>query len=113
MGIEHVVFVGLVVGAWFFLFRWGKTSSADARKLVAAGARLIDVRSAGEFSGGHLEGAINIPVEKLSGRVAELKKSDKPIVLYCASGARSGHAKRILTGAGITGVHDLGAMSRY
>ena len=35
MGIEHVVFVGLVVGAWFFLFRWGKTSSAEARKLVA------------------------------------------------------------------------------
>jgi rhodanese-related sulfurtransferase len=102
-----------IVLLWLVLPRLGKTSSAEARKLVEAGARLIDVRSPGEFGGGHLPGAINIPVDQIGSRVAELKKSDKPIVLYCASGMRSGQAKRILAGAGIAGLHDLGAMSRW
>jgi rhodanese-related sulfurtransferase len=102
-----------IVLLWLVLPRLGKTSSTEARKLVEAGARLIDVRSPGEFGGGHLPGAINIPVDQIASRVAELKKSDKPIVLYCASGMRSGQAKRILAGAGIAGLHDLGAMSRW
>lgn len=102
-----------IILLWLILPRLGKTSSAEARKLVEAGARLIDVRSPAEFGGGHLPGAVNIPLDQLAARAAELKKSDKPIVLYCASGMRSGQAKRILAGAGIAGLHDLGAMSRW
>lgn len=102
-----------IAALWFFFSRWGKVPAAKARELVAAGARLVDVRTAGEFGGGHLPGAINIPLDQLSGRLGELKKGDKPVVLYCASGARSGQAKRILTSGGIADVHDLGAMSRW
>lgn len=113
MGIEHLIFAALLVGGWFFLFRYGKTSSAEARRLVAEGARLVDVRTAGEFGGGHLPGAVNIPLDQIESRAGELKKLGKPVVLYCASGARSGQAKRILAGAGIADVHDLGGMSRW
>ncbi len=51
--------------------------------------------------------------EEYKKRYAELKKAGKPIVLYCASGARSGQAKRILVGAGLSDVHDLGGMGRW
>ncbi len=45
--------------------------------------------------------------------MAELGRKDRPIVLYCHSGNRSGRAKRLLQGAGFTSVHDLGPMSRW
>ena len=98
---------------WLVLPRLGKISAAKAKELVQAGARLVDVRTPGEFGGGHLPGAINIPLDQIAARAAELSKSDKPIVLYCACGMRSGQAKRILARAGIAEVHDLGAMSRW
>ena len=47
-------------------------SGEEAKKLVKAGARLIDVRTAQEFSGGHLSGARNIPLHELGGRLEEL-----------------------------------------
>ena len=114
MSLQTVVLVVLAVAAWFFLFRYGKTSSSEAHRLVAAGARLVDVRTPGEFSGGALPGAINIPLDQLSARVGELtKEPGKPVVLYCASGMRSGQARRLLTGAGLAEVYDLGGMGRW
>jgi rhodanese-related sulfurtransferase len=113
MSTEMIVAVAIAVAAWFFLFRYGKTSSAEAHRLVESGARLVDVRTPGEFAGGHLPGALNIPLSDLEARAGELKKDPKPVVLYCASGVRSGQAKRILASAGIAEVYDLGAMSRW
>ncbi len=113
MDTQTIVVLALVAAAWFFFFRWGKTSSAEAHRLVAAGARLVDVRTPGEFAGGALPGAVNIPLDQLSTRVGELQKDPKPVVVYCASGMRSGQAKRILAGAGLTEVYDLGGMSRW
>ena len=82
-----------------------------ARKLVAAGAILVDVRSPGEFAAGHLEGARNIPVGELSSRLGELPK-DKPIVVYCAVGARSATAAGLLAEAGYD-VRNLGKMAAW
>ena len=113
MDTQTILFVVLVAAAWFFMFRYGKTSSAEAHRLVAAGARLVDVRTPGEFSGGALPGAINIPLGDLPGRVGELKKDPRPVVVYCASGMRSGQAKRILAGAGLAEVYDLGGIGRW
>lgn len=102
-----------VVG--FFLWRRfaGKTSAVDARKLVADGAALIDVRSPGEFGGGHLPGAKNIPVGDIGRRAGEIGPKDQPVVLYCASGMRSASAASQLRSLGFTQVHDLGAMARW
>jgi rhodanese-related sulfurtransferase len=91
----------------------GKISPEKARSLVAEGARLVDVRSPGEFAGGHLDGALNIPVGDLSSRMAELGDKAKPVVLYCASGMRSASAAGTLRRAGFADVHDLGAMARW
>lgn len=88
------------------------TPGAEAKALVKAGAVLVDVRTPEEFAAKHLDGAINIPVDDLEARKAELPK-DKDVVLYCRSGARSARAKTLLASAGYTKVHNLGPMSNW
>ena len=77
---------------------------------IAAGARLVDVRTPAEFKDGSYPGAINIPISVLPVRMNELEPKDKPIVLYCASGARSGQGARILKSAGFTDVVNAGGL---
>ncbi len=99
----------------FFIFRgfFGKSSSEDARALVAKGARLVDVRSPGEFAGGHLPDAVNIPVDEIARRADEIGPRDGGVVVYCASGVRSASAAGTLRKLGFNPVADLGAMSRW
>lgn len=50
----------------------------------------IDVRTAEEFTAGHIEGAINIPVEQISAKISQLTEDkNAPIHLYCRSGRRA------------------------
>jgi len=86
-----------------------------AHELVAKkGALLLDVRTPGEFSGGHLDGATNIPVQELEAKLSTLTaKKDQDIVVYCRSGHRSNQAAEILKKAGFTKVHDLGSISNW
>lgn len=91
---------------------------ALAHRLVAEGAILLDVRTPEEFSGRHLGGAVNIPVEDLESKLAEVEKltggnKKKPIVVYCATGARSKYAKKALVKAGYEQVSNLGAISAW
>lgn len=60
---------------------------------------LLDTRTAGEYSGGHIEGFINIPVDELRERLDEIGK-EKPVYVICQSGLRSYIACRILSGNG-------------
>jgi len=105
----------LLVAAVVYLMwpKGGDVSGSEARALVDKGALLLDVRTPGEFAGGHIEGAVNIPVQELGQRLAELGDKDRPIVVYCRSGKRSSRAAGVLKGAGHGAVHDLGAMSRW
>jgi len=68
--------------------------------------RLVDVRSMGETARGVLPGAELIPLHLIPLRKDELK-GDKPVVLYCQSGARSAQACAFLAQQGITDVHNL------
>ena len=52
---------------------------------------MVDVRDADEFAKGSLKTAVNIPVDQLKKRIAELP-TDKPIVFICGTGARSGES---------------------
>lgn len=70
---------------------------------------LIDVRTAEEFSSGHIHGAVNIPVEALESRLSEVPE-DQPVVVYCRSGNRSAQASQILAQAGYSTVYDLGGI---
>jgi rhodanese-related sulfurtransferase len=86
---------------------------AQARKLVAAGARLLDVRTSEEFREGAVPGAINLPVDQVEARAMELLPFDEPIVVYCHSGYRSAVAARALRKAGFLQVMDLGSMRNW
>lgn len=83
----------------------------NGRDLVAKGATLLDVRTREEFASGHVEGAKNIPVQELGGRVGEVKKQ-RPVVVYCRSGGRSAAAAQLLRGKGFE-VVDVGAMGNW
>lgn len=76
---------------------------------TGAGHLLVDVRTAEEFASGHIAGAVNIPVQELGSRLAEIGK-DRPVVVYCRSGSRSAQAASILDDAGYSGVYDLGGI---
>jgi phage shock protein E len=99
--------------ALFVMRSIGKISGTRAHELVEGGALLLDVRTPGEFASGHLDGALNVPVQELGSRLGELGDKQRAIVVYCRSGARSGRAKRLLSSRGYASVHDLGAMGRW
>jgi rhodanese-related sulfurtransferase len=77
---------------------------------IKAGARIIDVRNPDEFREGAYPQAKNIPLPTLAMRLNELEPKDKPIVLYCASGARSAQAARILKQSGFTDIVNAGGL---
>lgn len=104
--------VAVAIAGYLMFFGRGDVSSAQARQLVQAGAKLVDVRTPAEFAAGHIAGAINIPVQQLDARLQELEQGSA-VVLYCRSGRRSGSAARILKAAGFAAVHDLGPMARW
>jgi phage shock protein E len=62
---------------------------------------IIDVRSSGEFMGGHVAGSINIPLQEITSKIEEFRSMKQPIVLCCASGNRSGQATQFLKSHGI------------
>lgn len=86
---------------------FGLASATDFKALVSNGAQIIDVRTAGEFQSGHIKGAINIPLQNLSGSLSKIKK-EKPVITCCASGMRSASAKSILKSSGFTEVYNGG-----
>ena len=74
----------------------------DMEKIIAENlGTIVDVRSYGEFQGGHVVGSINIPLNEIPKRMEELRNLKAPLVLCCASGNRSGQAQLFLTEHGI------------
>ena len=67
---------------------------------------LVDTRTAEEFSFGTIPGALNIPLDEMRERLAEIP-ADKPVVLFCAVGLRGYLAQRILMGRGYRNVRNL------
>ena len=100
------------------IFGAGAPSTIDgptARKLVAEGALLVDVRTPEEYHGplGHLRGAVLLPMDTLASRVGELDPA-RPVVTVCRSGARSAQAATLLGKAGFAQVANLaGGMLRW
>lgn len=74
---------------------------------------IIDVRSPSEFTKGHIKGAINIPLDNVSNLSAQIADKTTPVFLYCASGARSAGAARILQADGYTNVTNMGGIMGY
>lgn len=104
--------VALAAVAALFLAKLVLTRRAPAARVaakIAAGATVLDVRSEAEFQGGAYRGAINIPLQQLSARLTRVPR-DRPVVVYCASGARSAMAVRLLKKAGYADVSNAGGL---
>jgi phage shock protein E len=81
------------------LFKSKKAEQIESFK--SRGAVIIDVRTAGEFRNGHIEGSKNYALDNLRSQVKSIKAMEKPIIVCCASGMRSAQAKSILEKEGI------------
>lgn len=81
----------------------------EATRLMNQGGSLVlDVRDAAEFATGHLPRARNIPLAEIASRTSEIAKyKEKPVLVTCRTGARSGAAARALKAAGFTQVQNL------
>ncbi len=83
------------------------TASSAAEQLAASPHPLVvDVRTPREWSEGHVERALNLPLSQLSERLAELPP-DRPLIVYCASGYRSAIAISLLRREGLAQVTNL------
>jgi rhodanese-related sulfurtransferase len=108
----NYVLAAVLAGIVIKFFLSGRADKdADIPALLKDGALLIDTRTPGEFSSGHIEGAVNIPHNLIAQKIGDHPK-DQTIIVYCHSGARSGAAKRALEQAGYTRVVNGGSLSR-
>lgn len=80
---------------------------------VQEGAKVIDVRTPGEYASGHVPGAVNIPMSQLDPLSAEAWPKDQPVYLICAVGGRSQGAADRLAKAGYDARNVLGGTQAW
>ena len=100
---------GVIEALEFRAEAYREVDSREASGLIAnLKPFILDVRTSGEFAGGHIEGAILIPISELQKRLGELKGREKdPLFVYCRSGNRSTVAGKFLVDAGFEQVINL------
>ena len=109
-----VTMIGLAVAAYYIMHSglgnssYGNVDVREARNLLREKGRLmvLDVRTISEYDGGHLQGAINIPVEVLTQYLSQLNKNDE-LLVYCRTGNRSTTAVGILRENGYDRIYHM------
>ena len=99
----------------FFDKLFNRTDINDAIEeyKTTPGAFLIDVRTGPEYEAGHIEGAINVPLNSIHFIVNHVRDIEAPIYVYCQSGARSGQATSMIKEMGFKNVNNIGGLNRY
>lgn len=106
-----IFLIFLLLGAVSYSCGEKKKKKEEIAKLIQEGALIIDVRTPQEYSQGHYPNAINIPHTVIGEHLESLKEyKDKPIIVYCRTGRRSGIAKKILEEAGFKKVYNAGGL---
>lgn len=77
------------------------------KTLISNGAIIIDVRTPNEFNSGHCKTSVNMPLSNLATTLTTLIPNST-IITCCASGMRSGVAKKLLKTNGFTNVYNSG-----
>lgn len=99
--------------AYLYMKRSGQISSKEAIEHLRNGAMVIDVRSAQEFESGHILQAYNMPLDRIDVLApTAVKDKNKVLLLHCATGIRSGLAKKKLEEIGYKNVFNLGSYDR-
>ena len=80
-----------------------ETDLTDLAAAHAGGAPVVDVREPDEYAGGHVPGAVNIPLAQVPARVADVPTGGR-VFIVCASGNRSTDATETLRAAGLDAV---------
>ena len=101
-----VAAVGILIGC----AQRKKTAAGTAETVVPENALLIDVRTAEEFNEGHVENAINVPLQNISSISSVAPDKNTVLYLYCRSGRRVKMAISELQKLGYNNLHDLGGM---
>jgi len=110
-----VLFISIVAISLFVYYNFIPQGSGyeditvkQAKELMEADPSLVilDVRTAAEYNDEHIEGAINIPLDELQQRLAELNHTDT-ILVYCRTGNRSTHAANLLVENGVSGFYHM------
>jgi phage shock protein E len=68
---------------------------------MAIKGTVVDVRTRAEYSGGHVKGSVNIPLQEITSQIEEIKAMEQPIIFCCASGGRSGQATQYFKSLGV------------
>ena len=68
---------------------------------MAIKGTVVDVRTRAEYSGGHVKGSVNIPLQEITSHIEEIKAMEQPIIFCCASGGRSGQATQYFKSLGV------------
>ena len=87
----------------------GLAPKTDFKQLFTNGAIILDVRTKGEFSNGHIKESINIPLDQLKNKLGNFIDKNVPVITCCASGTRSAMAKSILKSNGYLYVYNGGS----
>lgn len=111
----YIVAVAFISGGmllWPMIKRSGAGPSIDTLQATLLmnqqDATLVDVREADEFAAGHIINARHIPLSQVEARAGEVKKNkSKPVIVYCATGVRSGAAVAALKKSGYEQVFNL------
>lgn len=108
-----LLIVALVLMGLWWRRSAGQISARQARVLLRAGALVIDVRTAGEFVAGHLQQAVNLPLNEIETQVTRrVDRKDRVLLLHCKSGARSRAAVHQLRAMGYESAYNLGSYTR-
>jgi len=89
-----------------------EVTTAELAEARAAGAVVVDVRTQEEWDGGHVPGAIHMPMDMLGERFEELP-TDQRVYVICAVGGRSLRAAAALIGAGLDAVSVAGGTKQW
>jgi len=104
--LVSIIAIWLLFKLFGFLGRLGIKQIAPRELDQRKGMVLLDVRTAKEYEGGHIPGAVNVPLSDIGDKVKKLKK-DKELVVYCRSGNQSIWAIKRLMGMGYTNLFSL------
>ena len=113
MNWQAALIVAVVLALFLILKRSGQISIKEAQAHLKRGALLLDVRTATEFTAGHLPRAVNLPLAEIETAVTRrVKDKEQVLLLHCQSGMRSGAARSKLKAMGYEHAFNLGSFVR-